>query len=50
MNHYHRPASHTAAPASGQPSDELDEVMVRSYAEWCGVVDVLIAAQLIFLM
>jgi hypothetical protein len=28
----------------------LDKVVARSYAEWCGVVDVLIAAQLIFLV
>jgi hypothetical protein len=26
-----------------------DRVVVRSYAEWCGVVDVLIAGQLLFL-
>jgi hypothetical protein len=26
----------------------LDRVVVRSYAEWCGVLDVLIAAELIF--
>jgi hypothetical protein len=27
-----------------------DKVVVRSYAEWCGVVDVLIAAELVFLV
>lgn len=27
----------------------LDRVVVRSYAEWCGVVDVLVAAQLLLL-
>ena len=27
----------------------LDRVVVRSYAEWCGVLDVLIAAELVFL-
>lgn len=26
----------------------LDKVVARSYAEWCGVVDVLIAAELVF--
>jgi hypothetical protein len=28
----------------------LDKVVVRSYAEWCGVFDILIAAELIFLV
>jgi len=28
---------------------KLDKVVARSYAEWCGVVDVLIAAELVFL-
>jgi hypothetical protein len=28
---------------------KLDKVVARSYAEWCGVVDVLIAAQLLLL-
>ncbi len=27
---------------------KLDTVVARSYAEWCGVFDVLIAAQLVF--
>ena len=27
---------------------KLDKVVARSYAEWCGVVDVLVAAQLVF--
>jgi hypothetical protein len=27
----------------------LDKVVVRSYAEWCGVLDILIAAELVFL-
>jgi hypothetical protein len=29
---------------------KLDRVVARSYAEWCGVVDVLIAAELVFLL
>jgi hypothetical protein len=29
---------------------KLDKVVARSYAEWCGVVDVLIAAGLVFLL
>jgi hypothetical protein len=28
---------------------KLDRVVARSYAEWCGVVDILIAAELVFL-
>ena len=28
---------------------KLDRVVTRSYAEWCGVVDILIAAELVFL-
>lgn len=28
----------------------LDTVVVRSYAEWCGVLDVLVAVQLVFLV
>jgi hypothetical protein len=28
----------------------LDQVVARSYAEWCGVVDVLVAAGLVFLL
>jgi hypothetical protein len=28
----------------------LDKVVARSYAEWCGVIDVLVAAQLVFLV
>src|SRR4029453_1213367 len=27
---------------------KLDKVVARSYAEWCGVIDVLIAAELVF--
>jgi hypothetical protein len=27
---------------------KLDKVVARSYAEWCGVLDVLIAAELVF--
>ena len=27
---------------------KLDKVVARSYAEWCGVVDVLVAAELVF--
>jgi hypothetical protein len=27
---------------------KLDRVVARSYAEWCGVIDVLIAAELVF--
>ncbi|GAA2793221.1 hypothetical protein [Nonomuraea dietziae] len=29
---------------------KLDKVVARSYAEWCGVFDVLIAAQLVFML
>ena len=28
----------------------LDKVVVRSYAEWCGVFDVVIAAELLFIV
>jgi hypothetical protein len=28
----------------------LDKVVSRSYAEWCGVIDVLVAAELVFLV
>ena len=28
---------------------KLDRVVTRSYPEWCGVVDILIAAELVFL-
>ena len=29
---------------------KLDKVVARSYAEWCGVVDILVAAGLVFLL
>ncbi|MEU4546625.1 hypothetical protein [Nonomuraea dietziae] len=29
---------------------KLDKVVARSYAEWCGVLDVLIAVQLVFML
>ncbi|MFI9551817.1 hypothetical protein [Nonomuraea endophytica] len=29
---------------------KLDKVVARSYAEWCGVVDVVIAVQLVFML
>lgn len=29
---------------------KLDKVISRSYAEWCGVIDILIAARLVFMM
>jgi hypothetical protein len=28
----------------------LDKIVTGSYAEWCAVVDVLVAAQLVFLV